>query len=71
MVLSVSNDVRTELQYWEYEGEGRWARRLGRSPGGSVEVGCDVQVSAVWPAESDDLWLVKEALIRPLEELLH
>jgi len=64
MVLSILNNVRTELQFWRYEGKGQWERQSrGDDPG--VPVGCDVQVSPVWPADSEEIWIVKDGYLQP------
>ncbi|CAE8718112.1 unnamed protein product [Polarella glacialis] len=65
MVLSILNNVRTELQYWRYLEQGRWEQMSSSEPGGEVPVGCDVQVSAVWPDESDEIWVVKDGYLQP------
>lgn len=65
MVLSVLNNVRTELLYLEYKGAGRWVQHQSSDPAGGVPVGCDVQVSAVWPADSDELWIVRDGYLQP------
>eukprot|EP00927_Polykrikos_kofoidii_P025266 TRINITY_DN22734_c0_g1_i1.p1 TRINITY_DN22734_c0_g1~~TRINITY_DN22734_c0_g1_i1.p1 ORF type:complete len:846 (-),score=122.50 TRINITY_DN22734_c0_g1_i1:79-2517(-) len=64
MVLSVLSNVRTELQYWEYAGSGRWKQNMGNLSGG-VPVGCDVQVTAVWPEDTDDIWIVRDGYLQP------
>ena len=65
MVLSVLNNVKTELQFWEYDGNGRWSQKMSDDATGGVEVGCDVQVSAVWPYDSDDIWITRSGYLQP------
>lgn len=65
MVLSILNNVKTELQYWQYLGQGKWVQNQSASPDGGVPVGCDVTVMPVWPADSDDIFLVKDGYLQP------
>eukprot|EP00929_Paragymnodinium_shiwhaense_P083127 TRINITY_DN44165_c0_g3_i3.p1 TRINITY_DN44165_c0_g3~~TRINITY_DN44165_c0_g3_i3.p1 ORF type:complete len:844 (+),score=196.60 TRINITY_DN44165_c0_g3_i3:46-2577(+) len=65
MVLSVLNNVRAEMQYWKYQGAGKWVKQEPKVAGGGVPVGCDVQVSAVWPEDSDDIWIIRDGYLQP------
>eukprot|EP00931_Biecheleriopsis_adriatica_P093679 TRINITY_DN6740_c0_g1_i2.p1 TRINITY_DN6740_c0_g1~~TRINITY_DN6740_c0_g1_i2.p1 ORF type:complete len:783 (-),score=153.16 TRINITY_DN6740_c0_g1_i2:13-2286(-) len=65
MVLSVLDNVRTSLQYWEYLGSGRWAKRSSASDAGAVTVGCDVSIAPVWPEDSDDVWVTQFGYLQP------
>jgi len=65
MVISILNNVKTELQYWRYDGHGHWTQHESAAAGGGVPVGCDVSVSAVWPADSDDIWIVRDGYLQP------
>eukprot|EP00933_Yihiella_yeosuensis_P034155 TRINITY_DN27688_c0_g1_i1.p1 TRINITY_DN27688_c0_g1~~TRINITY_DN27688_c0_g1_i1.p1 ORF type:complete len:409 (-),score=78.96 TRINITY_DN27688_c0_g1_i1:123-1349(-) len=65
MVLSILNSVRTELQYWEYQGQGKWSQKESGDDSGGVPVGYDVSISPVWPRDSDDIWVVKHGFLQP------
>jgi len=65
LVLSVLHNVRTELRYWEWREEGCWVERGLGCDSGCVPVGCNVSVSAVWPADSDEIWIVREGYLLP------
>jgi len=65
MVLSVLNNVKAELRYWKYDGEGRWVQQHPADDSGGVAIGCDVQVSAMWPTDTDDVWIVRDGYLQP------
>eukprot|EP00937_MAST-01D_sp_MAST-1D-sp2_P002103 g2103.t1 len=74
LVLKVLDDVRTELRFWRYDGGGAWTHCDGEGGGGgegegedegAVRVGEDVSVGAVWPDDSDELWLWRDGYLVP------
>lgn len=65
MVLSILNNVQSELQYWEYAGAGRWEERQPASSEQAIPAGCSVSASAVWPKTSDDIWIVRDGFLQP------
>ena len=73
LVLRISDDVRARLRFWRYDGDGVWHETTpdggaeGGVSGGSglVPAGEDVRVSAVWPDDSDDLWVQRDGYLVP------
>ena len=70
LVLKVLEDVRTGLEFWRFEAEGRtWAKEEEelREGGGAVPVGQDVAVAS--PCEDcsadNDLWLYRNGYLVP------
>eukprot|EP00928_Gymnodinium_smaydae_P061089 TRINITY_DN4516_c0_g1_i3.p1 TRINITY_DN4516_c0_g1~~TRINITY_DN4516_c0_g1_i3.p1 ORF type:complete len:1532 (-),score=273.36 TRINITY_DN4516_c0_g1_i3:6-4601(-) len=63
LVVTVLDNVRKSLQFWEYEGEGRFLKRS--SDDACVQIGCDISVSAVWGHDCDDIWIMSDGYLQP------
>ena len=68
--------MKPALRFWRFDASaGRWADETtgaaapssagGGSGGGAVGVGEDVAVSAVWPDDSDDVWMWRDGYLCP------
>lgn len=59
-------DVKAELMFWRYS-DGVWTNttQVKEEEGGGLGVGQDVHVSAVWPNDSNDLWLIRSGYLVP------
>jgi len=64
IVLKILEDVRTKLQFWRYDGGGVW-KDVTPSAGSLVPVGEDVSLSAVWPDDSDEVWVSRDGFLVP------
>ena len=69
LVLETSRHVRAELGFWRHGPTG-WSREAGGGGGGggggvAVPVGESVGVRAIWPDDSDDVWLDRAGFLRP------
>ena len=62
LVLETSRHVRAELGFWRHGPTG-WSHEAGG--GVSVPVGESVGVRAIWPDDSDDVWLDRAGFLRP------
>merc|ERR1712166_218216 len=65
LVLKVLQDVRTVLEFWRYEGAGKWVHVQQPDGGSAVAVGEDVSVSAVWPDADNSMWLSRDGYLQP------
>ena len=60
----MSEHVQTKLQTWRFDGEAdRWVAEGGR--GALAPVGEDISVSAVWPDDSDEVWVTRTGFLVP------
>ena len=62
LVLETSRHVRAELGFWRHGPTG-WSHEAGG--GVTVPVGESVGVRAIWPDDSDDVWLDRAGFLRP------
>ena len=70
LVLKTSEHVRTKLQFYKIDdASGGWALAGGAAAAGGgdglVPAGEDVHVSAVWPDDSDEVWLTTSGFLQP------
>ena len=56
-------DVKTTLRIWRYNGKGSWTEQDAGD--GAIPVGCSVSLRAVWPDESDEVWVNKDGYLQP------
>jgi len=71
LVLETSRHVRAELGFWRH-GPAGWSHEAAGGGGGGgggggvpVPVGESVGVRAIWPDDSDDVWLDRAGFLRP------
>jgi prolyl oligopeptidase len=62
--LKVLNDVKAELRFWRFNERGEWIDTT-RTDSQALGVGEDVEVSAVWPEDSNNLWLYRSGYLVP------
>lgn len=70
MVLQTTEHVRTRLRFWRHQGDGAWLETTAAStaPGGSdglAPAGESVSVSAIWPDDSDDVFVSTSGFLHP------
>jgi len=69
-VLQTTEHVRTRLRFWRHQGDGAWLETTAAStaPGGSdglAPAGESVSVSAIWPDDSDDVFVSTSGFLHP------
>jgi len=71
LVLKVLDNVNPTLRFWRYEpSDSSWtdttaATAEQEGSGAPVSVGEDVSVVAVWPDDSDEVWLWRDGYLQP------
>lgn len=58
LILSVLENVKVTLRLWRYKEDGSWSQE--EMGAGAVSVGCDMVLRAVWPDESDEVWVTRD-----------
>ena len=65
VIIEASQHVRSELRFFKYKGGGSWESLTPPGEAGNTPVGQTVSVSAIWPDETDDLWLHRAGFLNP------
>jgi len=64
--MVVLDNVKATLRFWRYEGGGVWTNaEVPEEDNGGVPVGCSINLRAVNPDHTDDIWVTRHGYLQP------